>query len=140
MNLRSLGVKVGSGGIIFASVLCFMLRTGHAAPLPQADQNPSAQKPVMSEQYFKNVQILRGIPVDEFMGTMGFIAAATGMNCTDCHVDDSGGNWAKYADDTPLKQTARRMILMVNQINKTNFAGKPEVTCYSCHQGGRRPK
>ena len=68
------------------------------------------QRPPMAEEVFKNVQLLKGIPVDQFMGTMGFFAAATGLNCTDCHVDESGGNWAKYADDNALKQTTRRMM------------------------------
>src|SRR5437867_8714539 len=30
----------------------------------------------MSEEAFKNVQVLKGIPVDEFMGTMGLFSAA----------------------------------------------------------------
>src|SRR5215467_1395760 len=63
---------------------------------------------VLSEQYFKNIQSLKGIPVDEFMDTMGMFAAATGMNCVDCHVGDAGGDWAKYADDTAFKRTTRR--------------------------------
>ena len=65
---------------------------------------------VLAEQYFKNIQSLRGIPVDEFMDTMGMFAAATGMNCVDCHVSDAGGDWTKYADDTPFKRTTRRMV------------------------------
>src|ERR1044071_313923 len=72
----------------------------------QADAIP------MSDTFFKNVQILKGIPVDEFMGTMGFFAASTGLNCTDCHVPESGGDWSKYADDNNLKRTTRRMIQM----------------------------
>ena len=56
----------------------------------------------MAEQVFKNIQVLKGIPVDEFMLTMGFYATATGLNCTDCHVEESGGSWARYADDNPL--------------------------------------
>ena len=36
----------------------------------------------MAEEVFKNIQVLKGIPVDEFMGTMGFFSAALGMNCT----------------------------------------------------------
>jgi len=98
-----------------------------------------AEKPLMAEQVFKNVQVLKGIPVREFMGTMGFFAAATGMNCTQCHVDESGGNWARYADETGLKQTTRRMIAMVNSINQSWFRGRRVVTCYSCHRGGARP-
>ena len=98
-----------------------------------------AEKPLMAEQVFKNVQVLKGIPVREFMGTMGFFSAATGMNCTQCHVDESGGNWARYADETALKQTTRRMIAMVNNINQSWFRGRRVVTCYSCHRGGTRP-
>jgi photosynthetic reaction center cytochrome c subunit len=94
----------------------------------------------MAEELFKNVQVLRGIPVDEFMGTMGFFAAALSLNCTDCHVKAANDDWARYADDTPLKQTARKMVLMVRTINQANFGGKPEVTCYSCHRSGNRPK
>jgi outer membrane lipoprotein-sorting protein len=32
------------------------------------------------------------------------------------------------------------MIVMMNAINKANFAGKHEVTCYSCHRGDLQPK
>jgi hypothetical protein len=96
-------------------------------------------RPPMAEEVFKNVQILKGIPVDEFMGTMGFFSASLGLNCTDCHVDESGGNWAKYADDNDLKRTARRMMQMVNALNRTSFNGRQVVTCNTCHRGTRRP-
>ena len=90
----------------------------------------------MAEEVFKNVQVLKGIPVDEFMGTMGFFSAALGMNCTDCHVDESGGSWAKYADDNDLKRTARRMVQMVAaHQHRRSFAGRQVVTCNTCHRG-----
>ena len=114
-----------------------------AAPLASGQTGagaPAAQKPILSEQAFKDVQVLRGIPVKEFMETMGFFAAALSLNCTDCHGEASGSSWARYADDTPLKRTTRRMIMMVNAINKTNFGGAPNVTCYTCHRGNQRPK
>ncbi len=59
----------------------------------QSDKPVMGPKPQMSEDVFKNIQVLRGIPVDEFMGTMGFFAASLSMNCTDCHVNESAGNW-----------------------------------------------
>lgn len=93
----------------------------------------------MAEEVFKNIQVLKGIPVDEFMGTMGFFASAVGLNCTDCHVDESGGNWARYADDNALKQMTRRMIVMMNTINRTNFGGRQVVTCNTCHRGTPKP-
>src|SRR5262245_21988746 len=99
-----------------------------------------AERPPMAEAVFKNVQILKGIPVDEFMDTMGMFSAATSMNCTDCHTPDSTTTWDKFAADTPLKQTARRMMLMVNALNKDNFKGVRSVTCYTCHRGDRRPR
>jgi hypothetical protein len=101
---------------------------------------PSGQKPLLAEQAFKNVKVLRGIPVKEFMDTMGFFAASLSLNCSDCHSQASASNWANYADDTPLKQATLRMILMVNTINRANFNGAPNVTCYTCHRGSQRPK
>src|SRR5438105_2219813 len=98
------------------------------------------QRPQMAEEVFKNVQILKGIPVDEFMDTMGMFAASLSFNCVDCHTLQSVGGWDKFADDTPLKQTARKMMLMVNAINKDNFGGVRSVTCYTCHHSDLRPK
>jgi hypothetical protein len=103
-------------------------------------QTAAAQKPQMAEEAFKNVQVLRGIPVKEFMETMGFFSASLSLNCTDCHGDASASDWSKYATDTPLKNTARRMINMVNALNKSSFGGRPNVTCYTCHRGNQRPK
>ena len=41
-------------------------------------QTPSAPRVPMAEEVFKNIQVLKGIPVDQFMGTMGIFAAALG--------------------------------------------------------------
>jgi len=103
-------------------------------------QNAPAEKMLMAEDVFKNVQVLKGIPVNEFMETMGFFAASLGYNCTNCHVQQSLANWAKYADDIPVKRRARGMILMVNAFNKANFGGRRVLTCYSCHRGLGIPK
>jgi hypothetical protein len=85
----------------------------------------------MSEEAFKNVQLLKGIPVDEFMGTMGLFSAALGMCCLECHNED-------WTVDTPRKLTARRMIAMTDTINKTNFSGRKVVTCWTCHRQSDR--
>lgn len=104
-----------------------------------AGQAPTPERSPLAEDVFKNIQVLRGIPVDEFMGTMGVFSSSLGLNCTDCHGDASGGNWERYADDTPLKQMARRMMVMVSTINKTNFGGRQVVTCNTCHRGTSKP-
>ena len=108
-----------------------VLMAGQAAP---------QETSLPAEQYFKNVQVLKGLPVDEFLETMGMFAAATGLNCTDCHVDESGGSWERYADDNQLKRTTRAMVGIMTAINKQYFGGRQGVTCYSCHNGNRRPK
>src|SRR5262245_65377070 len=102
----------------------------------QRGQEP---KPQLSEELFKNVQVLRGVPVDEFMDTMGMISAALGLNCLDCHTSDSDTAWERFAVDTAMKRTSRRMIKMVDAINKDNFGGARGVTCWSCHRGVLRP-
>jgi photosynthetic reaction center cytochrome c subunit len=96
-------------------------------------------RPQMAEEVFKNVQIMKGIPVDQFMGTMGFFSASLGLNCTDCHGEKSGGDWARYADEVPRKQTARRMMQMMKALNDQYFGGRQVVTCNTCHRGNARP-
>ena len=93
-----------------------------------------------AEQVFTNVLAMKGIPADEFMSTMGFFAASLGISCSDCHTAESGGNWAKYADDTDRKRRTRGMIAMVNTMNKSFFAGRRVLTCYTCHRGSTSPE
>lgn len=125
MKLGSRQLVSGPLATIALSMLIVALAHGQATPAKQ----------LMSEQAFKNVTVLKGIPVDEFMNTMGFISAATNYNCADCHVEPKlEGDWSAYAQETPRKATARRMILMVQDINKSNFAGARVVTCYTCHR------
>lgn len=97
------------------------------------------EKTLPAEKVFKNVKVLTGISETEFMATMGFFSAALGMNCVDCHVPESGGNWDKYGEETPLKVTSRRMVAMVGNINKNYFNGRRVLTCYSCHRGTNQP-
>ena len=42
----------------------------------------AAENPPKAEAVFKNVLVLKGIPVDEFLDTMGMFAAATAKDCT----------------------------------------------------------
>lgn len=109
---------------------------GQAAPA----QNAARQNQMLAENVFKNVTVLRGIPVDEFMGTMGVFSAALGFSCEDCHTASSN-DWANYAKDaSPRKVTARRMVTMMAELNKQYFGGRQVVTCFSCHRGSNRPK
>jgi hypothetical protein len=100
----------------------------------------SGKKILMAEDVFRNVQILKGIPVNEFMQTMGMFAASLSLNCSDCHSAAALSDWSRYADDVPRKRAARRMMLMVDAINKANYGGRKIVTCYTCHHNSVVPK
>src|SRR5579864_8339924 len=91
-----------------------------------------------SDTVFKNVRVLKGIPVDDFMGTMGVMCAALGFDCSDCH-NGAGTEKVDWAADTPKKVRARKMVTMMQAINRDNFSGRQMVTCWSCHHGRDRP-
>ena len=125
-------------GVIAIGMLCLLgLSTTTRGQAAQAAQAP---KPQMAEEILKNISVLRGIPIDEFMDTMGMISAALGLNCPDCHTSDADKSWERFGADTTMKNTARRMIQMVNTINKENFKGVRSVTCFTCHRGDLKPK
>src|SRR6202790_3368572 len=100
----------------------------------QTAMNPSAG-PKTAEEQFKNIQVLKGVPAEQIFPTMQFISASLGVECEFCHVQ---GAFEK--DDKKTKLTARKMMEMMFAINKDNFEGHREVTCYSCHRGNAAPQ
>ena len=112
---------------------------GLGAPL-QAAQAASAQAPPMSDQVLKNIQVLKGIPIDTFFESMGLFASSMGGDCTYCHSKDAVFNRDAFAIATPRIQRARQMIVMMNTINKTYFAGATKVTCFTCHRAAYTPE
>ena len=109
---------------------------------PGLNSRASAQvaKPKNAGETFKNVTTtsLKALTVDDFMGAMGVIAADLGLDCADCH-PGAGSDKVNWVIDTPQKITARKMIDMVAVINKTNFNGVQNVTCWTCHHGRETP-
>lgn len=105
---------------------------GKGSAAQQQEQKPTA------DQVFKNVQVLKGISVDDFLGTMGIMCASLGFDCADCHVG-AGTQKVDWAADTARKVMARKMVRMVQAINRDNFSGRQMVTCWSCHRGRDRP-
>jgi photosynthetic reaction center cytochrome c subunit len=103
-------------------------------------QPASGSHQPLAEEVFKNVQVLKGTSVGEFMDIMSFFSASLGLNCVHCHVNESLTHWEKFADDVPRKRTARQMIQMVDAMNKTYFGGRRVLTCYSCHRGSIQPE
>jgi photosynthetic reaction center cytochrome c subunit len=114
-------------GAIFLGTVERLGAQGDAAKSP-SDAPPTAEKK------FKNIQVLKDIPADQLIPSMQFIAASLGVECEFCHVEH-----AMDKDDKKTKLAARKMITMMMAINKANFEGEREVTCYTCHRGAAHP-
>ncbi|TMH53643.1 MAG: photosynthetic reaction center cytochrome c subunit [Betaproteobacteria bacterium] len=116
-----------------AAMLCLLagasLRAGQSAP----------EASLVSEQYFKNIQVLKGMPVDTFFDAMGMFAASMGNDCTFCHAKEAGFRREAFAETTPRIQRARQMIGMMQALNEQYFGGRPRVTCFTCHRGQYAP-
>ena len=121
--------------VLAIAVFAVVWLAGNAFATPQAAP-VAAQR--TSDQAFKNIQVMKGIPLDDFMGTMGIMCAALGFDCSDCHAG-AGTVKVDWAADTPKKVRARKMVEMMTAINRDNFSGRQMVTCWSCHHGRDRP-
>jgi hypothetical protein len=97
---------------------------------------PFAQTPAVS------LRILPpNTPVHGPDSLMGEFRDALNVDCAYCH----GGGRPQETDVNPRKDLARKMIMLVRQIN-ANFPGTgvfptgPQVvTCYTCHRGDPHP-
>ena len=115
-----------------ASIAVSARQAGPAAP---------AETPPMAEIVFKNIRVLKGIPVDEFIDTMGMFAAATAKDCTGCHSPQIlDGQADAFAINTPMIDKARFMVGMMNAINRNYFGGQKRVTCATCHSNTSAPE
>lgn len=95
----------------------------------------------------RNLKILPTDISDHMLDSiMQTYTKALGVNCDFCHTPDNGASVpdsVNYAMDYPMKETARRMMRLNIDINKTYFyydtASRPEylkvITCKTCHQG-----
>jgi hypothetical protein len=127
--------------------------TGDGAAATDAAAVPSAR----GNQMHKNMVFL---PVDTNTNlVMPAFRAAIGVECNFCHVAGAqmelGHANDRHLDLNPKKLIARSMIGMLQEINTALFpgedvdlvltassippAGKPYVTCYTCHRGSRVP-
>ena len=121
--------------------LTCLLSVGSLKALPAGASAQAAQEPapITSDKLFRNIQILKGMPVDTFFDAMGMFAASMGDDCTYCHSKDSVFRHEAFGDPTPRIQKARQMIVMMQALNKQYFGGQPRVTCFTCHRGSYSP-
>ena len=115
--------------IAAAFTLSFVFSSAHA-------QESTAPK--LAQQQYKNIKTLKGLPADQIIPAMQFITASLGVDCEYCHVRE-GQHMLFDKDDKKPKLAARKMIDMMNAINKDSFESKREVTCNTCHHGAAHP-
>ena len=109
------------------------LQAAQSAGSQANTQNAGATEPT-ADQAYKNIQVLKGTPASQLKTVMNLISASVGMKCDQCHAPD-----AYEKDDKRAKQTTRRMIQLVIDVNKGSFQGQTQVSCYSCHRGQAQP-
>jgi hypothetical protein len=139
MTAGSRRLFLGATALAVVGLLGVAIEAGQTAPAAAPAQGATDRGP-MTEEAFKQIQLLRGIPVDTFFDAMGMFANAMGNDCTFCHVSKAYFDKAAFAEQTPRMQRARQMIVMMNAINKQYFGGQPRVTCFTCHAGDQSPR
>jgi photosynthetic reaction center cytochrome c subunit len=150
MNKKSVAMPAlaaTAAAALFLAGAAFTTRASAQTPAPKktapaatksAATSTSAEK--KAGEAFKNVTTptLKALTVADFMGAMGVISADLGLDCADCH-PGAGSDKADFVIDTPQKITTRKMVNMVAAINKENFGGVQNVTCWTCHHGKEKP-
>lgn len=88
-------------------------------------------------QKFKSIKVLNDMPADQMGKVMNMMSASLGVNCAFCHTSNDG-NYEK--EGIEHKDTARKMMKMTFDLNKSQFDGRPEINCNTCHQGKSHPQ
>lgn len=109
-------------------------KTGALEAFGATKSDNSSQETPPAENVYKNIQVLKGVPSDQVLTVMKAFTEGLGVNCVYCHV--STEDLSK--DDKAMKQTARKMLEMVRQMNKT-YPTNGQVTCFTCHRGAAKP-
>lgn len=122
--------------LLFAACAWVVVSAKAELTMQGPQQTAPAEKTV--EQVQKNIKVLTGMPQSQLLPAMNFISASLGVWCTYCHVNKDD-KWDFVSDEKPEKSSAREMIKMVQNINKTTFKGSPAVSCYTCHRGKTSP-
>ena len=106
-----------------------------AALLAHAQGAPVSTEGKTAEQVYKNIQVLKGTPADQLVQSMHLLRGALGVDCEFCHDERD-----RATDTKDAKATARKMMQMMIDLNKSSFNGRQVVTCYTCHQGRPQPR
>jgi hypothetical protein len=126
--------KLGVLATTLVSALFMLAVQGRVTNSAASAQTAEPEKTV--EQVRKNIQVMKGVPNSQLLTVMHLMRSSLGVRCDYCHVAENNKYWM---DDKPAKQIARQHMLMTQELNKSNFGGRPVITCNTCHQGRPKP-
>jgi photosynthetic reaction center cytochrome c subunit len=119
---------------LLLTVIALLLLLPSSVLKSQSAMPPSPSPSKTTDQVFKNIQVLKGIPSDQLIPAMQFMTSSLGVQCDFCHME---GSFDK--DDKKPKVIARKMMQMAIIINQENFESHRQVTCFTCHRGSPQP-
>ena len=100
----------------------------------------------------ENLQVLpKDISSQDLNQTMRGFAMGLGARCESCHIGEAGQPLSTFdfaSDENPMKQKARLMMEMLNEINSTLVPALDQVEkddrvavrCVTCHRGRPQPQ
>ena len=94
-----------------SSLVVLGIALARAQSTPPRAVSGTGASPKLAEEEYKNIQALKGIPAEQVIPSMQFIAASLGVECEYCHVPHQMDK-----DDKKTTVTARKMINMMMAI------------------------
>lgn len=98
-----------------------------------------AQREETAGHKFKNIKLLKNLPANQLIPLMEGINASLGVRCDFCHVINADHTGFEL-DTKPMKNMARKMIVLVNDLNAHQKILDRKATCYMCHHGHPEPE
>jgi hypothetical protein len=122
-------------GLVTAVALPVLL----SVAVGRAQVKPAPSAADTAAKKFKNIQILKSLPADQLIPVMRKFNASLGVECNFCHVI-SENHTGFEKDDKPTKKMARKMLVMVMDMNEREKVLEGRATCYMCHRGKPEPQ
>ncbi len=123
--------------------------TANAQAPADTSRPPPQGNPLALFEHPKNLKVLpKRISPNDLHETMRTFSRSLGVRCGFCHVplkseSDKPPSLDFVSDSKPEKRNARKMMLMVDDINhkylKKMDKGFETLTCVSCHHGSPKP-
>ncbi|MGP8258422.1 MAG: c-type cytochrome [Acidobacteriaceae bacterium] len=137
-----------SVSVLCAGLVFLLSASAQTAPAPARAAAPAAPGAQNGAGTFKNLKVLPDtISRDDLRKLMRQFTGDLGVQCEFCHAaaDPVTKREDRASDANPVKETARYMIQMTEDINTKYLAEIPNrkdtnpVTCGTCHRGEKHP-